>query len=164
MALLIVLSLHPLANIWSAVLKLHTIRFTARQKPHCVATDLTDVFQVQNDFAAGRLKSKSLLNSAIACVSTRPLRTNTFNPPRAAVSILKVIDQATRSRVCGACSSYIRPRIRKCIRRPKWNSLKTKLEMGNWSDRILGSPRIPGVQRWDYRIPGCCAECVVLRC
>src|ERR1700679_743757 len=101
MTLLIVLSLHPLANIWSAVLKLHTIRFTARQKPHCVATDLTDVFQVQNDVAAVRLKSKSLLNSAIACVSTRPLRTNTFNPPRAAVSILKVIDQAnTQSRLC----------------------------------------------------------------
>ena len=58
MALLILLSLHPLANIWSAVLKLHTICFTARQKPHCVATDQTHVFQIQNDVAAVRLKSK----------------------------------------------------------------------------------------------------------
>ena len=58
MTLLIFLSLHPLANIWSAVLKLHTIRFTARQEPHCVATDQTDVLQIQNDVAAVRLKSK----------------------------------------------------------------------------------------------------------
>src|SRR5690348_4494585 len=38
--------------------------------------------------------SKSLLNSAIAGVSIRPLRMNTVNLPRSVVSILKVIDQA----------------------------------------------------------------------
>src|SRR6266446_8382236 len=36
--------------------------------------------------------SKSLLNSFTACLSMRPLRAKTVNPPRAAVSILKAID------------------------------------------------------------------------
>jgi len=35
--------------------------------------------------------SKSLFSSAIACVSSRPLKMNTVNLPRATVSILKVI-------------------------------------------------------------------------
>src|SRR5258706_13930110 len=52
--------------------------------------------------------SKSLLISAIACFSFRPLRTNTVNLPRAAVSILKVIGHAVRppcrSRLCCTAS------------------------------------------------------------
>src|SRR5216684_3004592 len=36
--------------------------------------------------------SKSLFNSAMACLSIRPLRMNTVDLPRAAVSILKAID------------------------------------------------------------------------
>jgi hypothetical protein len=53
--------------------------------------------------------SKNLLNSAIACVSSRPLRMNTENLPRAAVSILKVIDQALDgygSRDCAALHCF----------------------------------------------------------
>jgi hypothetical protein len=39
-------SLHPFANIWSAVLKLHAIRFATREKVQCVAIDYANVFQV----------------------------------------------------------------------------------------------------------------------
>jgi len=46
MALLVLLSLHPFANIWSAVLKLHAVRFTTREKGHYVATDHSHFFQI----------------------------------------------------------------------------------------------------------------------
>jgi len=45
-------------------------------------------------FGSTRNKSQPLLNSAIACVSIRPLRMNTVNRRCAAVSILKIIDHA----------------------------------------------------------------------
>src|SRR5437899_2502353 len=76
--------------------------------------------------------SKSLLNSAIACVSIRPLRRNTVNPPRTALSILKVIDQPHRSRGSAALHSF-HPNIDhwygNANRVPDWISLKTGLEM-----------------------------------
>jgi len=87
-------SLHPFADIGSAILKLHAIRFATYEKEHYVTIDHGNVFQIENDVAAVRLEFKKLLNSAIAEVSIRPLRTNTLNPPRSRVSILKVIDQA----------------------------------------------------------------------
>jgi hypothetical protein len=39
-------SFHPFANIWSAVVKLHAIRFTTREKVHYVAIDDANVFQI----------------------------------------------------------------------------------------------------------------------
>ena len=39
-------SFHPFANIWSAVLKLHPIRFTIHEKAHYVAIDYANVFQI----------------------------------------------------------------------------------------------------------------------
>ncbi len=49
-------SLHPFANIGSAVLELHAIRFTTREKAHYVPTDETHVLQVYNDVAVIRLE------------------------------------------------------------------------------------------------------------
>ena len=72
-----------------------------------------------------------------------------MNLPRAAVSILKVIDQATsQSRLCRLHSFHPTADHKKCIRRPKMEFVENKARNGNWSDRILGSPRILGVQRW----------------
>jgi hypothetical protein len=45
-SLSIFFSLHPFANIWSAVLKLHAIRFATREKMQCVAIDYANVFQI----------------------------------------------------------------------------------------------------------------------
>jgi hypothetical protein len=39
-------SLHPFANVGSAVLKLHPIRFATREKVQRVAIDYTNVFQI----------------------------------------------------------------------------------------------------------------------
>jgi hypothetical protein len=54
----IVFSFNPFANIWSAILKLHAITFATQEKAHYAAIDYANVFQVQNDFAAVRLKFK----------------------------------------------------------------------------------------------------------
>jgi hypothetical protein len=51
-------SLHPFADIGSAILKLHAIRFATYKKPHYVAIDYGNVFQIENDVAAVRLKFK----------------------------------------------------------------------------------------------------------
>jgi len=58
MPLSIFFSFHPFANIWSAVLKRHAIRFAAHQEAHYVAIDHNNVFQFQNDVAAVRLEFK----------------------------------------------------------------------------------------------------------
>ncbi len=94
--------------------------------------------------------SKSLLNSAIACVSIRPLRTNTVNLPRAAVSILNVIDQATsQSRLC--CTTLLPSEHRSLAVQPstQLDFTENRSLKRNCSDRILGSARIPAVQRGD---------------
>jgi hypothetical protein len=54
-------SFHPFANIWSAVLKLHSIRFAADEKAHYVAIDYSNVFQVYNDVTSFRLAFKQSL-------------------------------------------------------------------------------------------------------
>jgi hypothetical protein len=51
-------SLHPFADIGSAILKLHAIRFATYEKAHYVAIDNGDVFQIENDVAAFRLEFK----------------------------------------------------------------------------------------------------------
>src|ERR1700682_2260851 len=76
--------------------------------------------------------SKSLSNSAIASFSIRPLRMNTVDLPRAAVSILKAIDQAFDrhdSHGCAALHSFHPSTDHKqCNRVPNCISLKTGLE------------------------------------
>jgi hypothetical protein len=50
----------------------------------------------------------------------------------------------------------------KCIRRPKWNSLKIKLEM---EIGVTGSWEVPEFREFNdgsYGIAGCCAECEIL--
>src|ERR1700688_1249769 len=54
----ILFSSHPFANICSAVLKLHAVRFAVREKAECVAIDYANVFQTQNDAAGVRLQFK----------------------------------------------------------------------------------------------------------
>src|SRR5712692_4979787 len=44
-------SFHPIANIWSTILKPHAIRFTAREKCHYVAIDQAYILQIENDVA-----------------------------------------------------------------------------------------------------------------
>jgi hypothetical protein len=94
--------------------------------------------------------SNDLLNSAIAGVSIRPLSANTVNGPRAALSILKVIGRTTSQRGRGAAvphripsknrSQAVQPNI-------QLHFTENRARKKNWSDRILGSARIPGVQR-----------------
>jgi hypothetical protein len=60
------------------MVEFHAIRFATYQKAHYAWS------------------SKSLISSAIADVSIRPLRTNTVNLPRSVVSILNVIAQTIR--------------------------------------------------------------------
>jgi hypothetical protein len=51
----IVFPFHPFANIRGAVLKLHAIRLAKHEKPHYLAIDYADVFQIENDLAQVRL-------------------------------------------------------------------------------------------------------------
>jgi hypothetical protein len=51
-------SFRPIANICSAVLKLHSIRFATHEKAHYVAMNYTNVLQIQNDVAVVRLAFK----------------------------------------------------------------------------------------------------------
>jgi hypothetical protein len=51
-------SLHPFANIWSAILKRHAIRFATGEKAHYVAVDDGNVLQIQNNVAAVLLEFK----------------------------------------------------------------------------------------------------------
>ena len=51
-------SLHPFANICSAVLKLHAIRFAAREKVQCGTIDHAHLLQIENDRAGVRLQFK----------------------------------------------------------------------------------------------------------
>jgi hypothetical protein len=91
-------SFHPFANIWSAILKLHAIRFTIREKAHYVAIDHGDVLQIQNDVVTVRLEFKQSTKLGYRGVSVQPLRANTRNGPRTALSILKVMEQAISGR------------------------------------------------------------------
>jgi hypothetical protein len=43
---LILFSFHPFANIGSAILKLHALRFATREKVHYLAIDHANVFQI----------------------------------------------------------------------------------------------------------------------
>jgi len=78
------------------------------------------------------------------------------NPPRVAVSILKAIDQATRptsqSRLC--CTAFLPSKYgsRGVQTSAQLDLIENKGQKGNWSDRILGSARIPGVERGTYRV------------
>jgi hypothetical protein len=58
MSFSIFFSPHPFANIWSAVLKLHAIRFPNREKVQCVAIDYANSCQIQNDAAVDCLQFK----------------------------------------------------------------------------------------------------------
>src|SRR5712691_1893346 len=58
MQLLILFSLHPFANVWSAVLKLHAVRFATHEKAHYVTIDYANVLQIENDLAQARLAFK----------------------------------------------------------------------------------------------------------
>src|SRR5260370_36676455 len=92
--------------------------------------------------------SKSVLNSAIACVPIRPLRMNTVNLPRAAVSILKTIDQATpQSQLC--CTGILLSKHQPRAVQPnaQLDLTENRARKRNWSDRILGNARILGVER-----------------
>ena len=51
-------SLYPFADIGSAILKLHAIRFATYEKEHYVTIDHGNVFQIENDVAAVRLEFK----------------------------------------------------------------------------------------------------------
>jgi hypothetical protein len=51
-------SFHPFANIGSAVLQLHALRFATHEKAHYVAIDYANVFQIQNDVAVVCLEFK----------------------------------------------------------------------------------------------------------
>jgi hypothetical protein len=54
----ILFSLHPFANVWSAVLKLHAVRFATHEKAHYVTIDYANVLQIENDLAQVRLAFK----------------------------------------------------------------------------------------------------------
>src|SRR5260370_7725284 len=76
---------------------------------------------------------------------------NTVNLPRAAVSILKVIDQAisptSQSWLC--CTAFLpsEPRSRAVQPNSQLDFADNRARTRNWSDRILGRARILGVQR-----------------
>src|ERR1700687_1560638 len=91
---------------------------------------------------------KSLLSSTIAWVSIRPLRMNTVNLPRVAVSILKVIDQATSQSRLG-CTAFLSSEQRSRVVQPsaQLDFIENTARKENWSDRILGSARFLGVER-----------------
>jgi hypothetical protein len=69
--------------------------FATHEEGDYVAIDHADVFQIQNNVAPVPLAFKKSLQLGHRCVSIRPLRMNTVNLPRAAVSILKVLNQPT---------------------------------------------------------------------
>ena len=77
--------------------------------------------------------SKSVLNSVIACLSIRPLRMNTVNLLRAAVSILKVIDRPVDQRCASGCTAphSLHPSTdhKQCNRVANWISVKTELKV-----------------------------------
>ena len=98
----ILFSFHPFANIWSAVLKLHPIRFAIHEKAHYVAIDHNNVFQIQNDAAAVRLEFKKSPQLGYRRCFDSAAQDEYRESPRAALSILKVIGRATRSRHCAA--------------------------------------------------------------
>jgi hypothetical protein len=58
---LVLFPFHPLANIGSAVFKLHAIHFAMRKKTHYFAIDHADVFHIQNDVAMVYLAFKKSL-------------------------------------------------------------------------------------------------------
>jgi hypothetical protein len=52
----ILFSLHPFANIWSALFTLHAISFTTHQKSYRLTIDHANVFQIQGDVSVVRLE------------------------------------------------------------------------------------------------------------
>jgi hypothetical protein len=74
------------------------------------------------------------------------------NLPRAAVSIRKVIDQATsQSRLCRTAFFTSEHRLRVMQPSDQLEFAENRTRKINCSDRILGSARILGVERGTYR-------------
>src|ERR1700686_3378274 len=92
--------------------------------------------------------SNNLLNSAIAGVSIRPLSANTVNGPRAALSILKVIGQAT-SLLQLRRKAFLLSERRAQVVQPstQLDFTENKARKRNWSARLLESARILGIKR-----------------
>ena len=132
---------HPPRNARRNALPRDRLRQRLSDPKRCLATRLG--FQ------------KVLFNSATACFSMRPLRVNTVNLPRAAVSILKAIDQAISPtpQLDLRRTAVLHPStgLRQCNRAPICIWLKIGIGREICSDRILGNARIPGVERGDYR-------------
>jgi hypothetical protein len=95
--------------------------------------------------------SKSVLISVIACLSIRPLKMSTVNLPRAAVSILKVIDRLFNQRCTGgcACATFLPSEHRPQAVQPssQLDLSENRAESRTWSDRILETVRILRVER-----------------
>src|SRR5260370_3931280 len=54
-------SLHPFTKIGSAILQLHAIPFTTREKAHYVATDQTHLFALSHELEVVRFECKTPL-------------------------------------------------------------------------------------------------------
>src|SRR5258708_29637511 len=87
------LSIH--SRIYEGQFSSFTPSASQRAKKCITSRSITlTAFRSKTMSASSGWDSNRLVNSAIAGVSIRPLRLNTVHPLRAAVSILKVIDQA----------------------------------------------------------------------
>jgi hypothetical protein len=128
-------SLHPFANIGSAVFKRYAIRFAAHKKTHRLAIDYDDLFQIQNNFSVIRLtfkKSPQLGYRLFFDPSTQgenraPPSRRSLNPEG---NRLSPFDRHHNHGCARLCSSQLGTQHEKCNQVPNRISLKTDPKVG----------------------------------
>src|SRR5256885_1213303 len=123
----ILFSVHPFAKIWSAVLKLHPIRFTASEKAHRVATDQTHVFQIKNDVPGVRLECKKP-PELVYCLGFDSATQDEHCESPSRRSLNPESHRSSQHRSRGRTATAFLHPSDKCNRVPNWISLKTQLE------------------------------------